>query len=55
VSVQSSNAPSDAAQLAVEPFRGANRWLVGGGAFGLVLLIASFIGFVVDARAAYFS
>lgn len=55
MSAQSSNAPSNPASLAVEPFRGASRWLVGGGAVGLVLLIASFIGFVVDARAAYFS
>jgi hypothetical protein len=55
VSAQSSNASSTPASLAVEPFRGANRWLTAGGAAGLVLLIVTFIGFVVDARAAYFS
>ena len=37
------------------PFRGGSRWIVGGGAAGLVFLILTFIGMAVSPREAFFS
>ena len=41
--------------VSVEPFRGGGRWLTVGGLIGLVLLIVSLVGIVVDPKEAYYS
>jgi hypothetical protein len=53
VSAATSNPQAPVVELA--PFRGGRRWVVGGGAAGLVFLILTFIGMAVSPREAFYS
>jgi len=53
VSAATSNPQVPVVEMA--PFRGGSRWVMGGGAAGLVFLILTFIGMAVSPREAFFS